>query len=94
MLDRFDRETNLFSYSKKYLRSRQRSSIDCSERDERILVRNSPVAENARSASVDVGGRLRTAQKTFSMQAGRSSVLSKTLISFFKIPADDEKFCF
>ena len=43
-----------------------------SERDEHILVRKSPAAENAHSASEDDGGRLLTAPRTFSIQAGHS----------------------
>ena len=64
------------------------------ERDEHILVRKSPATENAHSASEDDGGRLLTAPRTFSIQAGHSLVLSKTLIFFlicFRIPACDEK---
>ena len=46
--------------------------IKRSERDEDILVRKSPAAENARSASEDDGGRLLTAARNFSIQAGHS----------------------
>ena len=56
--------------------------INRSERDERILVKKSPSAKNAHSALEDDGGRLLTAQKTFSIKAAHSPVLSKMLISF------------
>ena len=49
--------------------------IKRSERDEDILVRKSPAAENARSASEDDGGRLLTAARNFSIQAGHSKTL-------------------
>ena len=68
--------------------------INRSERDERILVRKSPLAKNAHSASEDDGGRLLTAPRTFSIQAGHTLMLSKMLIFFlicFRIPAWDEK---
>ena len=64
------------------------------ERDEHILVRKGPATENAHSASEDDGGRLLTAPRTFSIQAGHSLVLSKTLIFFLiclRMPSWDEK---